>query len=349
MAKFNQFGSAAPGLSGGDRDCLRYEAMLADVLDGVLSREEQAAFDRHRETCDSCSEMLKDAQRGAAWLALLKPERPEPSSTLVTRILAETSVRAAAEAEAVRATQRAVAEAASLLGSSKAVRGPASVSMLRPVPATQSSRLLAFRTRLPGPFQQALNTTLQPRFAMTAAMAFFSIALTLNLTGIRVRDLHAHDLRPASLRRGFYEANAHIVRYYENLRVVYELESRVRDLQHTSDADPASAVQRPSDDPVGPDDRPDDRPDSKTPPSAAPTQTRPAGKPHSGLSRDSEGHGRTAATQLRQNEIGVQSRSSDRDDADHVRRHATSVVPTGAIFPVSLSRLSPHWQKRGLA
>ncbi len=79
MAKFDQFGSVAPGQGGNTRDCLNYEAMLAEVVDGTLSAEDQAAFDRHLETCDTCTEMLKDAQRGAAWLAMLKPYPPRPT------------------------------------------------------------------------------------------------------------------------------------------------------------------------------------------------------------------------------------------------------------------------------
>jgi hypothetical protein len=82
---------------------------------------------------------------------------------------------------------------------------------------------------------------LQPRLAMTAAMAFFSIALTMNLTGVHLLDLRASNLRPASLKRDFTSANARVVRYYEGLRVVYELESRVHDFEGASDNDvPAS-------------------------------------------------------------------------------------------------------------
>jgi hypothetical protein len=78
---------------------------------------------------------------------------------------------------------------------------------------------------------------LQPRLAMTAAMAFFSIALTLNLTGVRLGDLRASDFKPSNIMRSAYEAKARIVRYSDNLRVVYELDTRVRDLQRSSDDD----------------------------------------------------------------------------------------------------------------
>ncbi len=109
---------------------------------------------------------------------------------------------------------------------------------------------------------------LQPRLAMTAAMAFFSIALTLNLTGVHLDQLKAADLRPANLERNLSDANARAVRYYENLRVVYELESRVRDLQRANDNDA----------------RPNSAPDGGSQPeSQKPKQERP--KPNSGTSQ----------------------------------------------------------------
>jgi hypothetical protein len=122
---------------------------------------------------------------------------------------------------------------------------------------------------------------LQPRLAMTAAMAFFSIALTLNLTGVRLSELRPSDLKPSSIRRGFYEANAHVVRYYDNLRVVYELESRVRDLQHGSDND-GPVNNTPATNPSA---KPEDQQDQQQPNNqkSAPKQNRP--RPSSGSSR----------------------------------------------------------------
>ena len=95
---------------------------------------------------------------------------------------------------------------------------------------------------------------LQPRLAMTAAMAFFSVALTMNLTGFHPTSLRASDLQPSSLKRDFYSANARVVQYYEGLRVVYELESRVHDLQSASDDSTGSgqAAPAPTDQPGGP-------------------------------------------------------------------------------------------------
>ena len=330
MAQINQFGSAAPGQGGSTRDCLRYEAMLADALDGTLSAEEQADFDRHRETCDSCSDMLRDAQQGASWLGMLKADPPVPSPQLVSRILAETTVRAAKEADAVRVAQRAAAEAALLLGHTSGSSREVAV------PAPGSGKVLPFRSRVPAPLAPLFNTVLQPRFAMTAAMAFFSVALTLNLTGVRLSDLHAKDLRPSNLRRSFYEANAHVVRYYENLRVVYELESRVRDLQHSNDPEPTPAPPNSQQTPDQP--KPDGQSDKKTDGTAASPQAHPAGKPHSGLSG------------------GAESRGGDRNplplvprqDSTTARGGSSFMTPDGVIVPVSLSLSLPDRQQRGL-
>ncbi len=76
--------------------CAQCEAMLSDALDGTLSAADQATFDLHMVGCPSCAAMLADAQRGAAWMEMLKSPRPEPPTALLERILAETSGKTAA-------------------------------------------------------------------------------------------------------------------------------------------------------------------------------------------------------------------------------------------------------------
>jgi Putative zinc-finger len=229
---FNQFGSVKPRQGSDPQHCAQCEAMLSDALDGTLSAADQATFDLHMIGCPSCATMLAEAQRGAALMEMLKSPRPEPPMALLERILAQTSGKAAAEAKPPI-----------ILGSNDYLRTPNSIPG-RPILATSttqpvfaSSNVLPFRTRLSHGFRSLGQTMLQPRLAMTAAMAFFSIALTLNLTGVRITDLRASDLKPSSLLRSAYEAKAKVVRYSDNLRVVYELESRVRDLQRSSDDD----------------------------------------------------------------------------------------------------------------
>jgi hypothetical protein len=72
---------------------------------------------------------------------------------------------------------------------------------------------------------------LQPRLAGTFAMGFFSLSLLLNVTGVKVSDISKIDLRPSAIKKTYYATSSRIVRYYENLRIVYEVESKVREIK----------------------------------------------------------------------------------------------------------------------
>ena len=234
----NQFGGQK-GSMGGGVSCQKCEAMLQDALDGALNAAERSTFDLHLAGCPECSKMMADAQRGVAWLEMLKPHRPEPPATMVERILAQTTGSALTfEANAL---QPAIAGAA---------MQPPAIGPLHRI----------FSAGFGQSFRNLAVTLMQPRLAMTTAMAFFSIALTMNLTGVRLSDLKAADLRPSNIKRTFYETNAHVARYYDNLRVVYELESKVRQYQKTTDEAPAK--QAPADDQKKDKDAP--KPDSGT-------------------------------------------------------------------------------------
>ena len=75
----------------------------------------------------------------------------------------------------------------------------------------------------------------EPRLLMTAAMAFFSIALTLNMTGVKLADLRLSNLRPTAVRsfmeRRLTMASTPIIRYYDHLRLVYEVQSRMQEIR----------------------------------------------------------------------------------------------------------------------
>jgi hypothetical protein len=238
VADFNQFGSPKPGGPGDPQHCAQCEAMLTDVLDGTLSTADQATFDLHLVGCTNCAGMLADAQRGAAWMEMLKSPRPEPPASLLERIIAQTSEKDTKPAIILGPTDFLRAPAPphppnTLLGRPTLVPAALAAGSVPYIP----TNVLPFRTRVTTGLRSFGHTMLQPRLAMTAAMAFFSIALTMNLTGVRLSQLHASDLKPSSILRSAYEAKAKVVRYSDNLRVVYELESRVRDLQRSSDDD----------------------------------------------------------------------------------------------------------------
>jgi hypothetical protein len=281
----NQFGSANPVSS---QICAQCEGLLMDVLDHTASPADQAFFDKHLASCTSCSRMFIDAKRGGAWLEMLRDPRPEPSAGLFERILAQTSGAQALTqtgAQVIGIESGGVEGSAGPVDSTLGLNGAGISTSLFPgaVPAAGYPGGFSGQPRVagypplvgaPGPFvygRQGLGTgtltgakvlpfrlrsaihsigqtMLQPRLAMTAAMAFFSIALTLNLTGVRVSELSLSDLQPSNIRRGFYEANASVVRYCDNLRVVYELEARVHDMRRTdadSDADSGSPSAQP--------------------------------------------------------------------------------------------------------
>jgi hypothetical protein len=168
-------------------------------------------------------------------MEMLKSPRPEPPSALLERIFAQTSGQTA------NAHKPAI-----VLGSNDRLRTPGSLPG-RPtlVPSTTqpafSTNVIPFRTRLTHAFRSVGQTMLQPRLAMTAAMAFFSIALTMNLTGIRLSALRASDFKPSSIMRSASQAKMRVVQYTDNLRVVYELESRVRQLSSDDDGSGSSA------------------------------------------------------------------------------------------------------------
>jgi len=215
--------------------CAVFEAMCPEAVDGTLTAAEQKAFDKHVAGCVACSKELAEAHRGAAWMQMLKGQKPEPPAALLHRILAETTGAVAAQAVAAPVVLAPVYQV------------PAFVPAARP--SGWSAQWASFRERLSETFSLQ-QMSFQPRLAMTAAMAFFSIALTLNLTGVRVKDFRAEMLRPSSLRRSVADVTASATRSFQNLRVVYEFESRVSDMRNNGDL--GGRYSNDSKDPAGP-------------------------------------------------------------------------------------------------
>jgi anti-sigma factor RsiW len=193
--------------------CAVCEAMLSDAVDGALSAAEQQAFDRHVAGCVECSAELAAAKRGAAWLAMLKGNAPEPPAALLERILAGTT-------------------GTSPLMRDEAAHGWATQNIAAPARGGWGARLAAARMKLAEVFSiDRASAIFQPRLAMTAAMAFFSIALTLNLLGVRLSDVRAANFTPSALRRTVADTGASVSRTFQNNPMVYRVESRVSDLR----------------------------------------------------------------------------------------------------------------------
>jgi anti-sigma factor RsiW len=210
MAERNPFdqqpkGAREAGDAGRKLSCEEWEGLLADAMDGLLPATESSVFTAHSTECAMCAALLAASKQGQEWMQFLH-EEPEMPADLVERILTRTS--------------RAVADRP------LAVYGA-------PIPVG-GAHVLGI------PMRRMVWDT---RLMMTAAMAFFSIALTLNLAGVRITDLRLASLTPASLEsnltRQFYGAKSQVVRYYDNLRFVYEVESKMRELRQNEESAPA--------------------------------------------------------------------------------------------------------------
>jgi hypothetical protein len=85
-----------------------------------------------------------------------------------------------------------------------------------------------------------LHPILQPRLAMGMAMTILSFAMLERCTGIHVQHLQAADLNPVRIWGGVEDRTMRVkdraVKYYDNLRWVYEIETRLKTLQEQQDA-----------------------------------------------------------------------------------------------------------------
>jgi hypothetical protein len=172
--------------------CSQFEALLADALDGVLSGESRTAFDAHAGSCAICGPMLAEAREGLRWLETL--EEVEPPRNLVHNILAATSLAA-------------------------------------PEPGVQPMAVHSGRFG----FRAFTAGLLRSRFVTSFCMAFFSLSVTLSVAGVRLPDLANAVSHPGAVRKAFLlqytQVESSVLRYYENMRLVYEVESRVKALR----------------------------------------------------------------------------------------------------------------------
>jgi len=191
--------------------CTEFEALLSDAIEGQLTGAGKESFDAHRRMCDVCGPLFADAVAGREMLRSLEPV--EPPVHLVHNILIATS--------GVVSTRVATAA-----GVSATPRG----ERLREWWDSWFAPVAAF--------------VRQPRFAMSFGMIFFSLSLGLNAAGVKAADVAKIDLRPSALRHAYNDAQIKVVKYYDNIRFVYEIESKVRELKRaTTPAEPVPQEQ----------------------------------------------------------------------------------------------------------
>jgi hypothetical protein len=191
--------------------CQEFDGLLTDALDGVLTGPKLDSFQAHARTCSACGPLFAEVEAGRSWLKDLT--EVEPPVSLVTNILASTT---GVDTQRLR------------------------VNVAAPQPrVTWVEKAQAWAS---GVMQPIWATVRQPRFAMSFGMAFFALSVALSVLGVKPADLRQLSLRPAAIRHTYYNTQARVVRYYENIRFVYEVESRVREFKrNVTSAEPASS------------------------------------------------------------------------------------------------------------
>lgn len=199
--------------------CGQWETLLADALDGQLRPEDESTFSDHMASCKACAGLFEEARRGREWLDFLSVE-PEVPAGLLDKLLAQTGP-GQQPAYGIVSVDNLVAATPGGIPLKDAA-----------IPAWQKPGFMGYVRRFA-----------EPRLMMTAAMAFFSIALTLNLTGVKLSEIRMSDLRPSSIRslveRRVTMASTPIVRYYDHLRLVYEVQSRMREIKRNQESEEA--------------------------------------------------------------------------------------------------------------
>ena len=197
--------------------CQEFDSLLSDALDGVLTGTQLDAFQAHSRTCSACGPLFAEVTAGRNWLKDLT--EVEPPVSLVTNILASTTGVD---------TQR--------------LRANVSASRVSGLSASWWERAQAWTS---GALQPIWGTVRQPRFAMSFGMAFFSLSVALSVLGVKPADLRSLSLRPAALRHTYYNTQARVVRYYDNIKLVYEVQAAVRGIKRNlAPAEPAPTRQK---------------------------------------------------------------------------------------------------------
>ena len=193
--------------------CADIEILLADYQDGTLPADQKSAIESHLATCAACEELARDVAGAVAFMERASVVTAPPE--LVTRILFEIS------------------------------SGPSSTA----VKPSWVRRI--FGNRVGGKFMEPV---LQPRYAMGMAFTLLSFAMLGRFAGIEVRHLTLADLDPVKIWSAAEDRATRTwqrgVKYYESLRLVYEIESRVKEWSDDDGSEgansPASTSSSPS-------------------------------------------------------------------------------------------------------
>jgi len=200
--------------------CNEFETLLTDAIDGVLTGTGLDRFQAHARVCRTCGPLFAEAEAGRNWLKGLT--EVEPPASLVMNILASTT---GVDTQRLRVTARAAQPR---------------ISWWEHVQATVA-----------GYMEPIWATVRQPRFAMSFGMAFFALSVGLTVSGVRpveaaqtVGQMVAH---PSTIRHTYYNTQARVVRYIDNVRAVYEVQAALRRIKRdVAPAEPGQQQSRPA-------------------------------------------------------------------------------------------------------
>jgi len=186
-------------------NCADIEILLADYVDGTLAADRKSAIKSHLSTCKACEELAGDVAGAVAFMGRASEVTAPPE--LVTRILFEIS------------------------------SGPSHVE----VKPSWMRRI--FGNSIGGKFMEPV---LQPKYAMGMAMTLLSFAMLGRFAGIEFRHLSVSDVDPVKIWTASEDRAARTwqrgVKYYQSLRLVYEIESRVKEWSDDSGAAAAAPL-----------------------------------------------------------------------------------------------------------
>jgi hypothetical protein len=192
-------------------ECNEFDLLLSDALDGVLSGSGLDRFQAHARTCKMCGPLLEEAEAGRQWLKGLT--EVEPPASLVNNILASTT---GVDTQRLRTMTR--------------------------IPQPRVSWWEHVQASFLEPMWAIVR---QPRFAMSFGMAFFALSVGLTVAGVKPADLQQVSLRPSAIKRTYYNTQARVVRYVDNVRAVYEVQAALRGIKRNmTPAEPGPAKQK---------------------------------------------------------------------------------------------------------
>jgi len=172
--------------------CAELEILLCDYVDGTLRAEEKTALESHLSGCPACKQLAEDIVGVTAFFE--RVPQAEPPAELLTRILHH---------------------------------APMGAAIAERLPSDPSP---SWAKRIFGGFFQGW---LQPRYVMGMAMTILSFSMLARFAHIEPRQLRPSDLDPVKVWQGIDDHSHRVydraMKYYDNLKLVIEIQSRLKE------------------------------------------------------------------------------------------------------------------------